>query len=77
MAFYNAVTALDNKERATDVIYLDICNAFDIVPTPLPLNTRDKDLMHGLLDGLAGCMYPKSCHQQLNVQMETSNNIVP
>lgn len=60
-----------------DVICLVFCKAFGILPLLrifVLLNWRYMALMDGLLDKeLAGWLHPKSCDQQVSIQMEISN----
>ncbi|GAB0193314.1 mitochondrial enolase superfamily member 1 [Grus japonensis] len=51
VVIYNGVTALVDMGRATDVICLHLCKAFDAVPHNIFISESER---HGLLDGLLG-----------------------
>jgi len=73
MVFYNRVTALMDNWRATDIIYLDLCKAFDTVPHNILVSELDMDLMddHSADKELAGWSHSGSCSQWLSFKVET------
>lgn len=47
MAFYNGITATVDRGKATDAIYLDLCEAFDTDLHTIPVSKLDRSEFEG------------------------------
>lgn len=75
-AFYDAVTALVNRGRVTDITCLDFCRAFDTVPHHILVSVLDRHefpcpMDHSLEKEMFRWSHSKGCRQWLDIQVET------
>ena len=47
MAFYDGVTTLVDKRKATDIVYFNLCKAFDVVPHNILISKLETDECDG------------------------------